>query len=373
MKAIVGMCVAASVSCYSSYRIVTSEKDFYKLQRNAIRESGIRLMGDVRRQLVISGSSTKALAAFVQLDAGKNLLYPLETEVQELVSASAAMAAATASNASHPVQEAATARKQNATASLVSNLSQAAFNMVAQSLIDSYKGITNLQLAPAGVVSVIHPFASNEAAIGKDLFFDASRQAEARLAIKSRKITFKGPITVIRNKDPVIFASFPIFIENQIYHGPVSEFPTWWGFASMVCTLNDLIAGTSLASAAASGISFVLYAHGDSTDTFLFASKDVPGWPAKVTDDTEKQWLQYAKSKQPVRAGWKEPGLNVDWQMFIWPSEGRVPAKQSFQYRLMKMETTVVSNCLLLLLFPCLFPCFAGALRLAAAQPDVCA
>ncbi|CAE8614026.1 unnamed protein product [Polarella glacialis] len=98
----------------------------------------------------------------------------------------------------------------------------------------------------------------------------------------------------------------------------------------MVCILDDLFASTSLRSAAAFDISFVVYAHRDSTDTFLFASNDVPGWPVKVTDDPEKQWLQYAKSKQPVITGFKEPELNVDWQMLIWPSRGWQQSSQTF-------------------------------------------
>ncbi|CAE8605507.1 unnamed protein product [Polarella glacialis] len=322
VKALLGMSIAALVCCYSAYRIVTSENDFYTIQHKVFKEYGDKITEDVRRQLVTSVSSTKALAALVQLDAGKTLLSPLEAKVHEVVSASVAVAAAAVSNASLTAQEAITAQKQNATTSLISNLSLAGFNIVAESLIDSYKGITNLQLAPSGVVSVIYPLASNEAAIGHDLFNIASRQAGARLAIKSRKITFIGPITLLQNGLSAIIARYPIFIENRNYRGQVSEFPTWWGFATMLCTLDDLFASTMIGSASALGTSFVFYAHGESSETFLFASEDVPGRPAKVEFDPEKQWLQYAKSQQPVITGFTEPDLNVDWQMLIWPSEG---------------------------------------------------
>ncbi|CAE8728584.1 unnamed protein product [Polarella glacialis] len=98
----------------------------------------------------------------------------------------------------------------------------------------------------------------------------------------------------------------------------------------MLCTLDDLFASTILGSASAFGLSFVVYAHGESSETFLFASKDVPGRPAKVEVDPEKQWLQYAKSKQPVITGFKEPDLNVDWQLLIWPSEGWEQHSQMF-------------------------------------------
>jgi hypothetical protein len=53
------------------------------------------------------------------------------------------------------------------------------YNSIADSLISLGSGsasINNIQMAPAGVVSFIHPLAGNEGAIGHDLMRDPNRR-----------------------------------------------------------------------------------------------------------------------------------------------------------------------------------------------------
>ncbi len=50
------------------------------------------------------------------------------------------------------------------------------FDALATEVIKNYGGISNLQLAPNGVVKQIYPLAGNEAAIGHDLLNDPRRR-----------------------------------------------------------------------------------------------------------------------------------------------------------------------------------------------------
>jgi hypothetical protein len=97
------------------------------------------------------------------------------------------------------------------------------FDALAAEIIKSYGGISNLQLAPDGVVTKIYPLAGNEGAIGHDLLNDPERRTEALAAIESRKLTLAGPFRLIQGGVAVI-GRLPVFIPD----GAGGE--RFWGF-----------------------------------------------------------------------------------------------------------------------------------------------
>ena len=82
---------------------------------------------------------------------------------------------------------------------------------IATEMINNYRGISNLQLAPNGVVTQIYPLGGNEAAIGHDLLNDPRRRIEAQAAIESRKLTLAGPFTLVQRGMGVI-GRLPVFV-----------------------------------------------------------------------------------------------------------------------------------------------------------------
>jgi len=306
---LLGLSSTCGVCAYSAFCIKWNEEDFEQVQRSQHRATINRLMNSVQRQLETSVSSTRALAALVQLDQGSVLIQPLGAEVQELRASTADVASK--STAVPAEKNAANARKAQAAWNVFTNASLFNYNHVADSLINTYKGISNLQLAPGGVVSVIHPIIGNEGAIGHDLFYDAARRDDAIKSIMSNRVTFVGPLTLIQSGKTAIIARFPVFITTSRYIGPVPEYPTWWGFTTMLCTLDDFFRATPLVESSVYQASYVLYALTANGEQLLRTSGDVPA-----------DWKAYADAMKPVYTDFFLKDLNVHWCMKSWPSDG---------------------------------------------------
>ncbi len=108
----------------------------------------------------------------------------------------------------------------------------AQFQTFAQSLGDQRTGIRSLQLAPQGVVQHVWPLATNQAAIGHDLFGDPRRREAAEDAIKARRIWLAGPLNLIQGGTALI-GRLPIFL----YEGQADK-ERFWGFGTVLIDLN---------------------------------------------------------------------------------------------------------------------------------------
>eukprot|EP00931_Biecheleriopsis_adriatica_P047520 TRINITY_DN27400_c0_g1_i1.p1 TRINITY_DN27400_c0_g1~~TRINITY_DN27400_c0_g1_i1.p1 ORF type:complete len:433 (+),score=96.91 TRINITY_DN27400_c0_g1_i1:58-1299(+) len=312
----------AAATTYSISRVVHLEGVDLELQRKEAAETAGQLLSGLQRQLETSVYSTEALAALLQLNDDV-LMAPHGAAVWELVmNTSSYVSAVEESSKDSSMALEAKATLDNAKQRILS--SRFDFNAVADSLIKTYKGITNLQLAPSGVVSIIHPLAGNEKAIGHDLFFDKNRREGAVRAITAGKVVFVGPITLIQNGRKAILARNPVFINKPGFKGPRPEFPSWWGFSTMLCELDDLLAPTQLSSAEMYGLSYVLYAVTGKGNTLLATSKDVP----------EEDWQAHAEAAQPVNKKMELPDLNVEWVLSSWPRDGWKRHGDGFRFNL---------------------------------------
>ncbi len=124
------------------------------------------------------------------------------------------------------------------------------FEVYAQELIKRIGGISNLQLAPEGIVSSIYPLAGNERALGHDILRDDNRRAEAWTAIESRQLTLAGPFTLVQGGVAVIGRN-PVFVERQGQD-------VFWGFTSVLIFLEDLLSDTELGALAERGYRYRL-------------------------------------------------------------------------------------------------------------------
>jgi sensor domain CHASE-containing protein len=110
------------------------------------------------------------------------------------------------------------------------------FEDYAREVINSIGGISNLQLAPNGIVSQVYPKEGNEVAIGHKLLIDDNRREEAILAKETQKFTLAGPFETRQGNFAVIGRN-PIYITRNN-----EEF--FWGFASAMITIEDLLTST---------------------------------------------------------------------------------------------------------------------------------
>eukprot|EP00928_Gymnodinium_smaydae_P085548 TRINITY_DN6903_c0_g1_i2.p1 TRINITY_DN6903_c0_g1~~TRINITY_DN6903_c0_g1_i2.p1 ORF type:complete len:433 (+),score=48.83 TRINITY_DN6903_c0_g1_i2:107-1300(+) len=332
LRAVVGVICGFGVLAYSIVRIYWNEESFRQLQRSGLQDSAGLYLSQIEKQLLTSVSSTRALAAIAQLDAQK-LMHPLEAEVSELVRATAARSAGSAEGGINAT--ALEDRQNKARMALILNATKFKFNVVARSLIATYKGISNLQLAPSGVVSVIHPLPGNEGAIGHDLFFDKDRRDGALKAIVSREITFVGPVNLVQNQKSAIIARFPVFLDSLNFIGDLKEYPSWFGFVTMLCEIETFFRDAGNVGEIL-GYSYVMYAHRLSGEkTFVKASNDVPGQPVLVNQDENKAWLQFARDKAPVVREFKVKAWNVHWVMLAWPRDGWKQNSQTFELQIL--------------------------------------
>ena len=124
------------------------------------------------------------------------------------------------------------------------------FDDYAAEVLRSVDGISNLQLAPNGVVSFIYPLEGNEEAIGHDLLADSARRQKALEAIEARQLTLAGPLSLVQGGVGVIGRN-PVFLRGE-------EGEQFWGFASVLVLLEDLLKVTELDSEGRKGYSHEL-------------------------------------------------------------------------------------------------------------------
>lgn len=138
------------------------------------------------------------------------------------------------------------------------------FNTYAQAVIDSIGGISNLQLAPNGIISQIHPLLGNEKAIGHDILHDDSRRNEAILAISNRRMTLAGPFKLVQGGNAIIGRN-PVFLN-------IDGKDTFWGFTSALIYFDKLIAVTKLKELESKGYHYSLSRiHPDTGQREVFA------------------------------------------------------------------------------------------------------
>jgi len=123
------------------------------------------------------------------------------------------------------------------------------FEEYAQDLYFLLGGVTNLQLAPNGVIAKIYPLKGHEKALGHDIFNADSRKKEAFLAKKSKKLTLAGPFTLIQGGVAII-ARNPVYLDDnhleKNHTHKHSHADKFWGFTSSLIMLDDLLKNTDV-------------------------------------------------------------------------------------------------------------------------------
>ena len=141
------------------------------------------------------------------------------------------------------------------------------FDKYAGEVIQTLGGISNLQLAPKGIIERIYPLPGNEKAIGHNLFNDDARSEDAFLAVETRTQTLAGLYELIQGGTALIGRN-PVFLKKD-----GKEF--FWGFASVMIRLEHLLAGTELNQLSSRGYEFQLsQTHPDTGKIEIFARSE---------------------------------------------------------------------------------------------------
>lgn len=152
------------------------------------------------------------------------------------------------------------------------------FEEYSKMMYDSLGGITNLQLAPNGVVTKIYPLKGSEKAIGHDIFNSNNRKKEAFLAKNSKELTLAGPFSLIQGGVAII-ARYPVYLDvKKNSHGVKNHnsYGAFWGFTSVLILLDDLIKNTDLNSLKEKNYEFRLWRfHPNTKEIDVFFGKKV--------------------------------------------------------------------------------------------------
>ena len=137
------------------------------------------------------------------------------------------------------------------------------FDKFAAEVIQNLGGISNLQLAPNGIIERIYPLSGNEKAIGHNILKDDARTKEAQLAIKKHGLTLAGPFELIQGGVALIGRN-PVFLQRN-----GEEY--FWGFVSALIYLDQLVVATELDELAAKGYQYQLIrVHPDTVEPEIF-------------------------------------------------------------------------------------------------------
>jgi PAS domain S-box-containing protein len=125
------------------------------------------------------------------------------------------------------------------------------FDEIAGEMLFSYPGVSELALAPGGIIRNVVPLAGNEKAVGHNLLQDPTQNKEAFLARDSGKLTLAGPLDLVQGGRGVV-GRLPVFLRDA------TGTPRFWGFTLVVIRVPEVFEAARLIELAAQGIAYEL-------------------------------------------------------------------------------------------------------------------
>ncbi|WP_210397785.1 bifunctional diguanylate cyclase/phosphodiesterase [Motiliproteus sediminis] len=167
------------------------------------------------------------------------------------------------------------------------------FNDNARELLTAFEGVTNLQLAPDGVINAIYPLTEpHQQALGHNILRSDSSRNTAWVAINTRTLTLAGPMTLVQGGQGML-ARQPVFVGN-------GDDERFWGFASALIMMDDFIAATPLSKLENTEFAYRLTRqdpHGNS-------SALIAGSKAALQGFTERVAVQLPNQVWTLELGW---------------------------------------------------------------------
>jgi PAS domain S-box-containing protein len=125
------------------------------------------------------------------------------------------------------------------------NINPSQFEAIAAGLLQQYPEVSNLQLAPQGVITQVYPHDAR--LIGHDHLTDDKHAFEAHAAITSKKPNLAGPLLWTETGEYALVSHVPVYLEDN-----------FWGFTLTFIWLDDFLASLALDQLETSGYQYQL-------------------------------------------------------------------------------------------------------------------
>lgn len=156
------------------------------------------------------------------------------------------------------------------------------FELIGKRLIIAFPNISEIALAPNGIISQVVPLAENEKALGLNLLTDSQQKAEAWLARNNNQLTLAGPLNLAQGGVGLV-GRLPVFRGEK-----------FWGFVLIVIRFPDIINATLLKSLKENGYEYTLSRINPTTkkeEMIAFSTKNLLDDPIEETVDVPNgQW-----------------------------------------------------------------------------------
>lgn len=167
------------------------------------------------------------------------------------------------------------------------------FESISQKLITFYPDISEIALAPKGVIRHVYPLKENEKAIGFNLLTDSNQQTEALLAKKTAKLTLAGPLHLVQGGEGLV-GRLPVFTKDKQF----------WGFVLIVIRFPDILHTSSLHNLIDEGYQYTLTRmNPKSQKEEIIAAAGLPTLDNPILQKVEIPNAQWTLSIAPVN-GW---------------------------------------------------------------------
>ncbi len=182
----------------------------------------------------------------------------------------------------------------------------ASFDAYAGSLLDKIDGITNLQLAPKGVISKIYPLEGHEAALGYSFMENDPRSSIAWDAYFNNQLIIIGPFELVQGGVGLV-ASAPVYADDNGEKTP-------WGFVTVLMLMDDFIEATQLPEIIRRGLEYDIAITDNLTgERYHFASAHYP----EQTSEFHSRTIEIQNSSWEVRLFDTESPEPNSWIAFL--------------------------------------------------------
>lgn len=209
----------------------------------------------------------------------------------------------------HTIERALSSTQSLATLVRQGNGSVPNFGAIASTMLPFYPGVSELALAPGGIVRDVAPMLGNKMVIGLDLFAAPTQRKESLLARRSGKLTLAGPLELVQGGTGVV-GRLPVFMEDSRGHA------FFWGFTLVVMRLPDGLDMDHLSRLDDQGLAYELWRiHPDNGQKQLIARSLSATLFEPVEQALRVPNASWMLSVAPVK-GWGSPsGLSLNAAM----------------------------------------------------------
>ena len=144
------------------------------------------------------------------------------------------------------------------------------FESVVEELLPFHPGVSELALAPNGVIQRIAPLEGNAKALGLNLFEAKTQNKESFLARDTGKLTLAGPLTLVQGGEALV-GRLPIFLDKN-------NKDSFWGFILVAIKISEMFDNLKIEQLKNEGLSYEVWKTDPNTQQkqFILKSSNTP-------------------------------------------------------------------------------------------------